>query len=56
MIVAVRSVRMMEVAPNQIVGVRHVWDRVVPAAHCVLVAGLVTTASVRCGAAVGIGA
>ena len=54
-IVAVRLVSVMKVPPNQVVGVRGMWDRFVPAARCMLMADVVCAASVCFGAVVGIG-
>lgn len=55
MIVAVRLVSVMKVAPNQVVGMRGMWDRFVPAPRGMLMADVVSTASVGFGAVVGVG-
>ena len=55
MIVAVGLVSVMKVAPNQVVGMRRMWDRFVPAPRGMLMADVVSTASVGFGAVVGVG-
>ena len=55
MIVAVRLVRVVQVSPNEVIGVRGMWHRFVPATRDMLMADVVAIASMRFGALVGIG-